>query len=223
MRVDIQTIRQTPLFARLPDTACAALAAIAIQQHKPAGGTLFLEGDPAPGLYVVLSGRVKLSRTSAHGREQVLHVVTPGEHFNSVPVFDGASCPADAYAMSEVTLLLFPIERLHAVVMQEPELAMALLEECSMYLRRLVRLIDDLALTTIQGRLARLLLTQAEAAEHGEPPMPLTQAEMAARLGTVREMVGRTLKTFEATGLIQLQRGTIVVLDKARLAEQAEL
>jgi len=74
----------------------------------------------------------------------------------------------------------------------------------------------------VQGRLAGLLLDQAAAAERGEPPQQLTQAEMAAHLGTVREMVGRALKTFEVLGLIQLDRGVITLLDRAGLEAQRE-
>jgi CRP-like cAMP-binding protein len=90
-------------------------------------------------------------------------------------------------------------------------------------MRHLVNLVDELALHTVQGRLAGLLLAQAAAAERGETAPPLTQAEMAAHLGTVREMIGRTLKTFEALGLVRVERGQITILDRAGLeAQRAE-
>ncbi|MBV9787440.1 MAG: winged helix-turn-helix domain-containing protein, partial [Chloroflexi bacterium] len=88
--------------------------------------------------------------------------------------------------------------------------------------RHLVNLVDELSLHTVQGRLARLLLEQAAAAERGEVVPALTQAEMAAQLGTVREMVARTLKSFEVLGLLRMERGAITVLDRAGLATQAE-
>jgi CRP/FNR family cyclic AMP-dependent transcriptional regulator len=109
------------------------------------------------------------------------------------------------------------------VVEAHPALARALLREFTGRLRHLVDLVDTLALHTVQGRLAGLLLAQAEAAERGEPVLPLTQAEMAAQLGTVREMVGRTLKSFEALGLIRIERGAIQLLDREGLAQQREL
>jgi CRP-like cAMP-binding protein len=220
MSTNQQTIRGLPFFASLPDVAIAAIAAIAIELHRPAGATLFLEGDPAPGLCVVLNGHVKVSRTSAAGREQVLTVVRAGSHFNSVPTFDNGPCPADAHTLSESTLLLLPTAALHAVALQHPQVALALLAECGGFLRRLVLLVDDLALHTVQGRLARLLLTQAAAAEAGS--LALTQAEMAAHIGTVREMISRTLRTFEALGLIQIDRGAITVLDAAGLEMQID-
>jgi CRP-like cAMP-binding protein len=168
-------------------------------------------------MYVVVSGRVKIARIGLNGREQVLNVIPPGGHFNTVPMFDGGPCPANGSALSEVELLVLPRELLLPVVEAHPPLALALLGEFTGRLRHLVNLVDTLALHTVQGRVADLLLLQAEAAEQGEQSTPLTQAEMAARIGTVREMVGRTLRGFETLGLIRLDRGTITLLDRPGL------
>lgn len=221
MPVESAEIRRAGLFADLPEPDCVALASIALRVRYAAGETLFLAGDPSPGLYVLLSGRVRLSRISPGGREQVIHIVTPGHHFNSVPVFDGGPCPVNASAQTDVMALLFPGERLHALILEHPAVALRLLADSCRYLRQLVDLVDDLALTTVQGRLARLLLTQAESGEQGFV-QPLTQSEMAARLGTVREMVGRSLKTFEAMGLIRIERGVIVIVDRTGLERESE-
>jgi CRP-like cAMP-binding protein len=152
----------------------------------------------------------------------VLNVIPAGGHFNTVPIFDGGTCPANAEALTDVSLLALPRDALLGVVEQHPPLALALLREFTGRLRHLVNLVDELALHTVQGRLAGLLLDQAEAAERGVSMAPLTQAEMAARLGTVREMIGRTLKTFEVLGLVRLDRGQITILDRAGLAAQRE-
>lgn len=221
-QIEITTIREIGCFADLPEHICTALAERAVMITRPSGSVLFLEGDPAPGMYVVLSGRIKLSRSAASGREQVIHVATAGQHFNSVPVFDNRPCPADAETLTEARLVLFPQASLRALMLQHPELSMSLLAELGGYLRRLVHLVDTLALHTVQGRLARLLLEQAEAAERGEPIVALTQAEMAARLGTVREMVSRTLKTFESLELIRIERGAIKILNRTGLEQQAD-
>ncbi|MBK9713993.1 MAG: Crp/Fnr family transcriptional regulator [Kouleothrix sp.] len=215
-------LRRVGFCAGLPDEALAALAAIAMPLRRPAGSFVQFEGDPAEAMYVIVQGHVKIARSSAGGREQVLNVLGPGAHFNTVPMFDGGTCPANAQALTDAALLALPRERLLGVVEQHPPLALALLKEFTGRLRHMVNLVDELSLHTVQGRLAGLLLAQAEAAERGEHAPPLTQAEMAARLGTVREMVGRALKTFEALGLLALDRGTITVLDRAGLAAQHE-
>lgn len=204
------------------EAVVAAVAAIGVRLRRPAGTVLFLAGEEAHGLFIVVAGRVKIVRESPAGREQVLTVIEAGNHFNLVPIFDGGPSPATAICLTDTDLLLLPAVALRDLTRRTPDLAMALLADAGRFLRRLVALVDDLALHTVQGRVARLLLTQAEAADRGEPAPPLTQAEMAARLGTVREMVGRTLKTFESLGLITVARGTIAIVDREGLAAQAE-
>lgn len=199
------------------------LEAIIVPLTRAAGTNLQLEGEPVEAMYVVAAGHVKLSRVASSGREQVLTVVSPGGHFNTVAIFDGGPCPANADALTAVTLLALPRAAMLAVVEAHPPLMRALLGEMAGSLRYMVKLVDTLALHTVQGRLAGLLIDQAEASARGEPVPPLTQAEMAARLGTVREMVSRTLKGFEVQGFIRLDRGTIVVLDWAGLAQQRVL
>lgn len=215
-------IRGVSFAAGLPETTLAALAAIAAPVQRAVGTLLQLEGDPAEAMYIVARGRVKISRVGMGGREQVLNVIPPGGHFNTVPIFDGGHCPANAEALTDVLLLALPRAALLATVERHPALALALLKEFTGRVRHLVNLVDELALHTVQGRLAGLLLDQAQAAERGEVIPALTQAEMAARLGTVREMVGRALKTFEALGLLRLDRGVITLLDRAALARQRE-
>lgn len=217
-----ETLRRVSFCAGLPESTLRDLAAIAARAEHEAGATIQIEGGPAEAMYVVAAGRVKICRIAATGREQVLSVIGAGGHFNTVPIFDGGTCPANAEALTRVSLLALPRAALLGVVDAHPPLALALLREFTGRLRHMVDLVDTLALHTVQGRLADLLLAQAAAAERGEPTPPLTQAEMAARLGTVREMVSRTLKSFEAIGLIRMDRGAIVVLDRAGLEEQRE-
>ena len=220
MEERIALLGQVSFGVDLPRAALAALAQLAVPLQRGAGTTLQLEGDPADAMYVVVRGRVKIARLAARGREQVLMVVGAGQHFNAVPIFDGGPCPANAEALTDVELLALPGTGLRRIVAEQPALALALLREFTGRLRYMVNLVDELALHTVQGRVAQLLLDQAGRAERGEAVEPLTQAEMAAQLGTVREMVARTLKGFEVQGLIRVERGAIRVLDRAGLAAQ---
>lgn len=212
-------LRRVIFCASLPDIALVALAHLARPLERAAGSIIQIEGEPAEAMYVVAQGRVKISRISKQGREQVLNVIGSGGHFNTVPIFDGGPCPANAEALTDVALLALPRAPLLRVAEEHPALALALLREFTGRLRHLVNLVDELSLHTVQGRLAGLLIAQAQAAEHGAVVPPLTQADMAARLGTVREMVARTLKSFEALGLIELDRGAITIRDRAGLAK----
>src|SRR5690242_6610903 len=109
-------IRTVSFCAGLPDSAIAELSAIAIPLQRPAGAFIQFEGDPADAMYLVIDGRVKIARTSASGREQVLNVIGAGGHFNTVPMFDGGLCPANAQAIDNVALLALPRDQLQRVV-----------------------------------------------------------------------------------------------------------
>lgn len=222
MDTHIAFLQQVQFCKTLDAPTLQALAAIAIPVQRAAGTLIQLEGEPADVMYIVMQGRVKVTRLGIRGREQVLYMAATGQHFNAVPVFDNGPCPANAEALTDVTLLALPAVALRHVIEEHPPLASAFLAEFSTRLRHLVNLVDELALHTVQGRLAQLLVEQAEATARGEALPPSTQAEMAARLDTVREMVARTLKGFEVQGLIRLNHGVVTVLDTQGLAAQAE-
>lgn len=217
-----EVVRSAHLFADLPDDLIEELRAIAVLLERSSKAVLFLEGDPSPGLYVTLSGHIKISRISRNGREQVVTVIGPGQYFNLVPVFDGGRCPANAEPLDDAKLLLFPTDALHSIVKRSPVLGLRLLKDVTGFMRKLVNLVDDLALHSVHGRLARLLLKMDDDEATGAARAPLTQADIAAQLGTVREMVGRSLKSFETLGLIKLERGLIQVINRDGLAVQAE-
>ena len=193
----LEQLRQVAFCRALPDATLRALAAIGVLLQRQAGTTLQLEGDAAEAMFVVLRGRVKIARLAARGREQVLMVVGAGQHFNAVPIFDGGTCPANAEALTDVELLALPGAALLRVVGEHPQLALALLGEFTGRLRHMVHLVDELALHSVQGRVAQLLQAQAEAAERGAAIEPLTQAEMArasalcARWSRARSRVSR--------------------------------
>lgn len=217
-----QAILAQVSFARqLSDTVLRQLAAGAIERHVERGTVITLEGEPARAMYIVATGRVKIVRHSLEGREQIMRIAEQFEHFNTVPLFDQGPCPATTEALVTSDLLELPTLLLRQLASAHSELALALLDEFAGRLRELVRLVETLALHTVNGRLARLLLDQAEDMAQGRPTSPLTQADMAARIGSVREMVGRTLKSFEAGGLIRMERGAISIVDPEGLEQAA--
>jgi CRP/FNR family transcriptional regulator len=98
-----------------------------------------------------------------------------------------------------------------------------MLESIASRTRHLVAVVQDLAMRNVRGRLAHLLLAQAEAANRGDLPVSLTQEEMASQLGTVREVVGRSLRMLVAEGIVEIDRNRIVILDRSRLEAEAEV
>lgn len=216
-------IRQVRYLAKLPQDVIDALAAAAVYLQYAAGETVFLEGDPAIGIFVLEKGVVKVSRVSLDGREYIMHLVGPGETFNDVGAMDGGPNPATAKAQTDAIVWRISRIDLQRIAQRHPVLVWAFVEDMASRARYLVGLVEDLAMRNVRGRLARLLLEEAEGTEFRTVPRMLTQEEMAARLGTVREMVGRTLRSMAASGLIEFDRHKIVILDPERLAEEAEV
>ena len=210
-------LQEIPFFATLDPVTMADVARqIERHEYRP-GDYILFEDDPAPGLFFVQRGRVRLSRMAPDGREQVLAMVGSGENFNAVPMFDDHPNPATARAMSPVVCLLLPRGALHALVRQHPDLALALLREMAGQLRELVVLVEDLAFRSVRERLARQLLREAS-----EGAAELTQQDLAERTGTVREIAGRALRQLAEEGLVRLQRGRVIVLDREGLGRIAE-
>jgi CRP/FNR family cyclic AMP-dependent transcriptional regulator len=205
-------LKSLPYFAGLPEPALAALAIHAHPRTYARSELVMLEGEEADAAYFVVSGQVRVYMLSPEGREQVLDRVGPGQALNLVPVFDGEPNPASAEAVNDAIVLSLPREDLLAALRQNPALAEALLAELASRLRHLTGLAADLSFRTVRARLARYLLHQA-----GQAGRRLTQAEMAAELGTVRDVVGRTLADFQAEGLIVVERHRIIIRDRAGL------
>lgn len=216
--------RMKPMATNLnmPEPWVRLMAEVTRVVRMDAGQLFQVEGEPAGALYVVLSGRVKIFRTAANGREQVIHVAGAGDHVNLVPLIDGGSAPASLQALTEANLLSCGAAAFRDLLDREPRLALIMMKDLARRQRQLVHLVDELALHTVQTRLIRLLIERAEAAERGNDVVPLTQTEMASQIGTVREMVARTLRTLDGLGLIRMDGGRITVLDRAGLASRAE-
>ena len=200
-----------------------ALASVATRRRVSAGELIFSEGDPVAGLFLLERGVVKVTRFSKDGREHILHLLHPGDTFNDVAALDGGSNPASAIAHTEVVVWRIRRSDLRRLAERYPELAWALIESLARRARYLIDLVQDLSMRNVRSRLANLLLTQAQAAEQAEVPRLLTQEEMAGRLGTVREVVGRALRGLAADGIIEFNRHRIVILDADRLAQEADV
>lgn len=177
------------------------------------GEVLALEGNPCERVYWVMAGRVRALKTSPEGREQVVAELGPGEVFYLVPALDGANLPVTAQAATRGSVLSLTCEQVIALLQLYPSVALQILADFARRLRRQTELVEDLALRSVPARLARLLLEGIDSPQGYR----LTQRELAARLGTVREVVARTLARFDERHWIRLGRGTIEILDQEAL------
>jgi CRP/FNR family transcriptional regulator len=186
------------------------------------GEVLFLRGEPCHGLHVVLDGAIRVYNSSSSGREQVIGVERAGSVIGELPLFDGGNQPYSAEAMSPSRLLFIPREHFLTVIHAHPELMQAALRALAIRVRRLLHLVEELSLHEVPERVARYLLAQAK--ERGACfTLDYTHAELAAQLGTVREMVTRTLNRFRKAGWISMQDGKITVLDRDALQALARV
>jgi CRP/FNR family transcriptional regulator len=208
----VAALKAQPYFESLSDNDLFQLARTLIERSFEKDEVVFLEGETCQGLYIVREGKVRIYKLSPEGREQILTYVHRGGSFNEVAVFDGGSNPANVSAAERGSLWIVPRQAIIDLIQRRPDVAMAVIQNLGTRLRHLVGLVEDLSLRQVSARLAKLLLETAS----GEG-RALTQQEMAARLGTVREMIGRSLRALEARGLVKIERGRIVIIDRSGL------
>jgi len=198
----------------------SALAASAVWKVTPADGVIFWEGDIETHLFYLQYGWLKVIKTGTDGREQILRFLGPGEIFNEIGVFARRPNPATAMALEEVGIWLIPRPALEQILFTHPQTAVRLLENMADRFISLVELTADLSLRTVESRLAKLLLEQAEG-----DVIPrrrwTTQTELAARLGTVPDVLSRVMREMTREGLIATEKVQIRILNRSGLTERA--
>ena len=217
MPVKTENLRQIPLFAALGPTDLTSVAAMAVERRYERGDIILLEGEMGGALHYVQSGLVKVFKTSASGKEQVLRLIAPGYTFNDVPALDGGPNPASAAALEPSIVYVIGRAELRKLIASKPEVAQAVVQSLAQALRHLVMLVEDLSLRHVTARVAKILLDQETAESEGRLQHRITQQEMAALAGTAREVVGRALKELEIAGAIEMRQGRPVVLNRDRL------
>ncbi len=213
-----RTLAKVAIFSGLTDSELQFLAERAVPRQYAPGEMVFAEGQPCAGLYVVARGNIRIFKSSAGGREQVLSIDGPGSSVAEVPVFDGGNYPASGAAVDHATLLFVGKQDFQALCRTHPEVALKVLRVVGARLRRLVGIIEELSFTTVRHRLASFLLRLAQ--HEGTPSpggvefaLPGSNQELAAQLGTVRELVSRNLSRLQAEGLLKLEGRRAVISD----------
>ncbi|MBN2170920.1 MAG: Crp/Fnr family transcriptional regulator [Candidatus Krumholzibacteriota bacterium] len=221
MGLSTATLRRIGLLADLPEAALAPLAAVAVERGYADGETIVLDGAAEAPVGFVLTGGVRAYRANPDGREQTLIRLEPGEAFNLPVAFAGDSrAPATAVAIGPTRIVLVSSGDFRRVVSTTPSLALVVLGDLSDKLRHVAELAHELSLFTVRGRLAGFLLDRAAGGHRVH--VTWTQEELAAELGTVREVTSRVLNAFARRGVIRLERDRITILDAAALeAERA--
>lgn len=221
MAVQPELLKRIPYFSALKPAELESVRKVVVEKTADRAEMLSLEGEVADSLYFVASGVAKAFKTSSEGKEQILSIVRPGESFNDVPIFDGGPNPVSVQAMGPV--LLYEIKRndMEAILRNHPKVALNVIQVLARRVRDLVSLVENLSFRHVVSRVAKILLEHVGSEMERRPR--LTQQEMAAMAGTVREVVGRSLKALEEEGTIKLDRHRIVITDKEALRRIMEV
>jgi CRP/FNR family transcriptional regulator, cyclic AMP receptor protein len=219
-------LRETPLFETLSEEDARALRADVSDVRLDRGDRLFSEGDTGDKLYIIVTGKIKLTRAAPDGRENLLSVHGPGEMFGELSLFDPIPRTSSATAVTNARLAGLGHEDLRLWLSTRPEVAMSLLQALAQRLRRINDVKADLVFTDVPGRVAKALLDLAERFGTATPDgiqvnHDLTQEELAQLVGASRETVNKALADFTARGWVQLAAKSVLVTDPDRLRKRA--
>jgi len=213
-------------FAVLPPEVQERLAAVATPCHFDAGQVIYVEGEPAESVYILESGWVKATRMTREGREQAMMFLRPVEIFGDIAVLTGTTYPGTVVALEDVDVWVIPAKTILDLIPLQPAFAMAVIRHLGERVLHYISLVEDLSLRSVEARLASTLLRNAEV-QDGRLIVPrrewTTFDEMAVRLGTVRDVLSRALKTLEAEGLLKVEKQVIVLLDSKGLEQRGSL
>ncbi|HTZ39332.1 MAG TPA: Crp/Fnr family transcriptional regulator [Syntrophales bacterium] len=211
-----------PLFQGLSDGELKTLSEIAVERPVKAGEMIFSDGERAAGLNIVAAGRVKIFKLSPNGKEQILHIMGPGEPFAEVPVFEGGNYPANAQAIEAGRVLFIPRDELLKAIRKNPALALGMLAVLSRRLREFASTIENLSLRGVPERLSAYLLYLSDLAGGvDEFDLDIKKGLIANLLGTTGESLSRILGKMTQAGIIRVDGKTITIIDRKSLADVA--
>ena len=216
----IDLLSKISYFSGLDAIALKHISAATIQQTYKTGQYTFMEGEPCIGLYIVKSGWLRAVKISTSGREQVIRFVGPGEAFNEVGVLTGGVNVVSVEALEPSKVLIVQRKELLSLVDKHPCLAKSIIENLAHRILYAMNLVTDLSLRSVETRLARFLIEEADANVINRKKWA-TQAAIAARLGTVPVVINRAFRAFVEDDLIELEREKILILDHDELQKIA--
>ena len=205
-------LRGNEYFDTMPDSLLGQIIAHMQLREYERGEVFFWEGDPCDGLYIVHDGSAKIYRLSPQGRQYIVRILQEGDTFAEVPAFDGGANPVNVESLETCSIWVIDSETLRGLILSHPQFAQKVLENFGRMLRGMVRQVSEMAFYQVTHRLARLI-NELPPDEMGVSSH-MTKEQMAARLGTVREVVARSLKELERSGAIKVENRRIHIVDQ---------
>jgi CRP/FNR family cyclic AMP-dependent transcriptional regulator len=212
--ISTTVLKSVPMFAGFPEDQLRTLATLLSRRSAPRGSMIVAEGDPVDSLYIVISGRLKVMMGEADGKEVILAIIGPGEFFGEMGLIDDGPRSASVVAIEPCELLLVTRRIFRKCLVENPEVAMAVLRVVVRRLREADRKIGSLAMLDVYGRVARLLLDMSENVD-GQKVVTkrLPKQDIAKMIGASREMVSMVMRDLELSGYFEVRGSTIVLRD----------
>lgn len=211
-----ELLQSVPIFSDLDNAGIETLSRVVARKVYPKDGVVFFENESGDSLFMILSGRVKVTILGDDGREIILTVLGPGDFFGEMSLLDNEPRSATAIVTEETELVSLQRADFESVLADNKEIALGLIRVLTQRLRRADQQIETLALLDVYGRVARLIVDLAR--EEGRRLKDgrvafrrVTHQEIANRIGTTRETVTRILKDLERAGRIKVEGKEIVV------------
>jgi CRP-like cAMP-binding protein len=219
-----QILKKCPLFSGLEDREMAEIEAISASKTYPKGALIFSEDEEAKGFFVVVSGKVKIYKLSPEGKEQIFHIISPGETFAEAALFAGSTYPAFAESLAQTQVLYFSKEGFLNLIRGNPQISLNMIASLSHWLRKFVTLVEELSLKDVSTRLSRYLIDlsakSGRSSERGiEFELDISKGQLASHLGTISETLSRALRKLRDRGIIEVEGKRITILQKEALEE----
>ncbi len=183
---------------------------------------LFLQGDPASGFYILLSGRVRIYKASAEGKEYTLHIITPGQMFAEAAIFGRGGYPANCAAIEDSTIAFVPKTQFTELVQGSPQISLKMISGLSSFVREFNEKLEELSLKEVSARLAKYILDESYRQSSDEINLTISKGQLANKLGTISETLSRNLKKLRTSNIIDVDGKAIRILDLKRLEAIAE-
>jgi len=209
-----------PLFQNLSDQALKKLEGMLTEKTFARGDNIFTEGDESAGFYIVIKGRVKVYKLSFEGKEQILHIVGAKELLGAVSAFAGSTYPAFADAIEKTKAFFFPRQEFLRLIKQEPSVVMNIMANLSMRLQHFTKMIENLSLKEVPGRLGAYLLYLCKRTGCGDSvEIDISKGQLASMLGTTPETLSRILRKLSENKILEVKGRNIRLLKRKHLQE----
>lgn len=218
----LKYIKKSTLFAGLDNNELQSLSDTITIKRLKKGEILFLDGDEASGFYTVLEGKIRVFKSNPDGKEYTIHVITPGQIFGEVAIFEGKHFPASSIAIENSVVGFFPKDRFLALIKEYPNISLKIIGSLARFLREYNQMVEDLALKEVPARIARYLLTKIGGTNKKVINLDIKKTELALKLGTISETLSRNLRKMKDNGIIRVDNQQITILDFDRLNSIAD-